>query len=91
MILTIALVVGLAYLLYKIGYKIYLTRTTCADDEDLRDYWNGFLEAENPKGYKQLREHLGYCEACRDRLNEIIAEGETRYKEKGPIMTRRRF
>ncbi|MEL6391372.1 MAG: hypothetical protein AAFY36_06305 [Bacteroidota bacterium] len=90
-LLTIALFLGMAYLLFKIGRTIYLTRTTHADDEDLEDYWNGHLEAENPAGYKQLREHLGTCETCRDRLSEIIAEGKTRYREEGPIMTRRKF
>lgn len=68
----IALIVGLAlaYLLYRIGKNIWATYRH-ADEAELRDYWNGRLERNDPPAYRRLRDHLVGCETCRDLLDEV--------------------
>ena len=68
----IALIValGLAYLVYRIARNI-LDTYRHAEEEELRDYWSGRLEKQDPAAYRRLRDHLVGCAACREQLDEV--------------------
>ena len=67
--LLFVLIVGIA-LIYYIGREV-LGSFRHPDDEDLVDYWNGSLQAEDRAAFRQVSEHLASCADCRDRLDEI--------------------
>ncbi|MEM7571620.1 MAG: hypothetical protein AAF433_01915 [Bacteroidota bacterium] len=83
------MIVMIAYFLYRIGKGIWESYYLHAEDEDLKAFWNGTLEAEDKKAHQRLRDHLGSCDSCNERLQEIIESGETRYSENRKVMSRR--
>ena len=83
------MIVLIAYFIYRIGKGIWGSYFLHAEDEDLRAFWNGALESEDKKAYRKLRDHLGSCEACNERLQELIESGDTGYSENRKVMNRR--
>ncbi len=64
-------VVGVvAAIIYYIGKEVVGSFRHLTDDQ-LIDYWSGRMEAQNRKAYRRCSEHLGSCDDCRDRLDEI--------------------
>lgn len=59
-----------AALIYFIGKEV-VGAFRHPSDEELVDYWNGSLQQRSRRGYRQVSEHLGACEECRDRLDKI--------------------
>lgn len=68
----IVLVVALA-IIYYIGKEV-IGAFRHLSDEELQDYWAGRTKKADPKAYRRCSEHLGSCDRCRDRLDEIRNE-----------------
>lgn len=68
----IVLIATLA-IIYYIGKEV-LGAFRHLTDEELLDYWAGRTKAEDRKAQRRFSEHLGSCEQCRDRLDEIRKE-----------------
>jgi len=67
---VLSVVIFAAGIIYFIGKEVvgafrHLT------DEELIDYWNDSLKQSDRKAYRRASEHLGTCQACRDRLDEV--------------------
>lgn len=59
-----------AAIIYRIGREVWGSYRH-PEDEELLDYWQGFTKTEDRAAYRQISEHLGSCEQCRDRLDEL--------------------
>lgn len=68
----IVLVVALA-IIYYIGKEV-VGAFRHLSDEDLQDFWAGRTKKDDSKAYRRFSEHLGSCDRCRDRLDEIRDE-----------------
>lgn len=68
----IVLIAALA-IIYYIGKEV-LGAFRCLTDEELLDYWTGRTKANDRKAHRRFSEHLGSCEKCRERLDEIRKE-----------------
>lgn len=72
--ITIGLLVGVAY----VGYKIYdQIRGTYQhiDHETMELFWLNRLKRDDPKEHERVVAHLGICEKCRDLLDQVSREG----------------
>jgi len=61
----------------------------CVEEDVLIDFWNGRLQSKDEKEYRRVVSHLGNCQACRDRLDEITQNNKTRYKVDDHLISRR--
>lgn len=62
-----------AVILYFIGKQVLGAFCHPSEDE-MVDFWNGYLKAENRKRHRQISEHLATCEDCRDCFDRIRKE-----------------
>lgn len=76
--LLILLSCGLLLIVIKIAQQI-IASWRHVDEEVLVDFWNGRLQKNDEKEYRRVVAHLGNCQACRDRLDEITQQNKTRY------------
>ncbi|SEQ71882.1 anti-sigma factor [Neolewinella agarilytica] len=67
-ILLVAVVA--AAIIYYIGREV-LSSFAHVSDEDLLAFWRGKLPKQDRKAFRRISDHLGRCEACRDRLDAI--------------------
>lgn len=72
----LVLIVALA-IVYYIGKEV-VGAFRHLSDEDLADYWADRVKKNNIKAFRRMSEHLGSCDKCRDRLDQI------RQTEAGP-------
>lgn len=86
-ILTL-LAAGLFLIVIKIGQQI-VASWRHADEETLVDFWNGRLQKNDDKEYRRTVAHLGNCQKCRDRLDEITQQNKTRYGIDDHLISRR--
>lgn len=57
-------------IIYYIGKEV-LGAFRHPSDAELVEYWSGRMEANSRKAFRRTSEHLGSCNDCRDRLDEI--------------------
>lgn len=86
-VLAIAATV-LIYLIYKIGQQI-MAAYRHVEEEDLLDFWNGRLQKSDAEAYRRTVAHLGSCERCKQRLDEITQKNKTRYGIDGKMISKR--
>lgn len=65
----IVLVVAIA-IIYYIGREVVGSFRHMTDGQ-LADYWAGRTKQQDPKAHRRYSEHLGSCDKCRDRLDEV--------------------
>jgi hypothetical protein len=65
----LVLIVVLA-IVYYIGKEV-VGAFRHLSDEDLSDFWAGRTQKADIKAFRRMSEHLGSCDKCRDRLDEI--------------------
>lgn len=70
------LVVALA-IIYYIGKEV-IGAFRHLSDEELIDFWAGRIKKQDAKAFRRMSEHLGSCDQCRERLDEV------RDREAGP-------
>lgn len=80
------LVIALA-IIYYIGKEIFGTFQHLTDEE-LLDFWAGRTKIEDPAEQRRCSQHLGSCERCRERLDEI-RKHNTGPGAEGPLIERR--
>ena len=59
-----------AVIIYFIGKEV-LGAFRHPSDEELISYWNGTMQKGNRKAFRRTSEHLGSCDDCRGRLDQI--------------------
>lgn len=59
-----------AAIIYFIGKEVIGAFRHPSEDE-LADYWSGDMQASDKKAFRRTSEHLGSCDDCRDRLDEV--------------------
>ncbi|WP_238751340.1 hypothetical protein [Neolewinella maritima] len=59
-----------AAIIYRIGREV-VGSFRHPDDDELLDYWRDVTKTEDRSAYRQISEHLGACDKCRDRLDEL--------------------
>jgi hypothetical protein len=64
-----ALAALLFLIVLRIGKEIFLSYQ-CPDEQSLKDFWNGRLRKGDSE-YRRVVTHLGVCEKCRDKLDQI--------------------
>jgi hypothetical protein len=79
---------GLFLIVIKIGQQI-IASWRHVEEETLTDFWNGRLQKKDDKEYRRVVNHLGSCQACRDRLDEITQQNKTRYGIDDQLISRR--
>ncbi len=67
---VLLLLVVAAGIIYYIGKEV-LSSFAHVSDEDLLTFWRGKLVKQDRKAFRRISDHLGRCEACRDRLDAI--------------------
>ncbi len=66
---TILMLVCL-FTVFRVVYEIILERK-CIDDETFEKFKSGKLKERDYKNYRRVISHLGICEKCQEKLNEI--------------------
>ncbi len=84
-IVTLSLVLGVAYLGYRIYRQIGSTYRH-VDYETMELFWLNRLKRDHPQEHERVVAHLGVCEKCRELLDEVSREGRPEQK-----LIRRRF
>ncbi len=69
--MTLLLILALlcAFVVFRVLTQYYQTRQ-CPEPETLRDFFYGRLK-RYPDLHRRIISHLGYCERCRRRLEDI--------------------
>ena len=83
---VLLLVVVSLFIIYRIGREVFASRRHLTEEE-LLDYHQGRLAAEDRAAFRRVSAHLADCEACRDRFDEIVI----RTKGQGGHYIDRRF
>lgn len=78
----------LAMIIFRIGRQL-LASTRCIEEETLIDFWNGRLRKESEEEYRRVVNHLGTCQKCRDRLDDITQNNKARHNVDDAMISRR--
>lgn len=65
----LVLIVALS-IVYYIGKEV-VAAFRHLSDEELADFWAGRTKKADVNTFRRMSEHLGSCDNCRDRLDEI--------------------
>jgi hypothetical protein len=75
-------------IIYYIGREV-IGALRHPSDEALEDFWAGRLEKGDRKAFRRVTEHLGSCESCRDRLDEIRKSRKPGPGSEAPLIERK--
>ncbi len=78
----------LLFVIYWIGRQILATYRH-VEEAVLLDFWNGRLQKNDENTYRRVVTHLGSCDKCRQRLEEITQQNKTRYGIDDQLISRR--
>lgn len=78
----------LAMIVFRIGRQM-LAAMRHVDEDVLIDFWNGRLRKKSEESYRQVVNHLGNCQACRDRLDDITQNNKARHNVDDAMISRR--
>lgn len=78
----------LAVIVFRIGRQL-LASMRHVDPDTLIEFWNGRLRKRSEEEYRRVVNHLGTCQDCRDRLDDITQNNKARHNVDDGIITRR--
>lgn len=76
------------FVVYLIAKQLMASRRHPAE-EILIEFWNGRLRNRSEDEYRRVVNHLGTCEACQAKLDDITQNNKTRHQIDEGIITRR--
>lgn len=85
---SIAAACILATIVFRIARQI-LANMRHVDQETLVEFWNGRLRKNSESSYRRVVNHLGTCQECRDRLDDITQNNKARHNVDEAMITRR--
>lgn len=78
----------LAAIVFRIGRQLLATLRH-VDQETLIEFWNGRLRRQSEESYRRVVNHLGTCQECRDRLDDITQNNKARHNVDDGMISRR--
>ena len=85
---SIAAACVLATIIFRMGRQL-IAGTRCIEEETLIEFWNGRLRKKSEENYRRVVNHLGSCEQCRDRLDDITQNNKARHNVDDSMISRR--
>ncbi|MEL6356598.1 MAG: hypothetical protein AAFQ37_06640 [Bacteroidota bacterium] len=79
---------GMLLTVIRIGIQI-VKSWRHVDEKTLIDFWNGRLQKNDEREYRRVVTHLGNCQRCRDRLDDITQNNKTRHNIDDHLISRR--
>ncbi|PHI21133.1 hypothetical protein CEQ90_03680 [Lewinellaceae bacterium SD302] len=79
---------AIIFVIYLISKQLLATRRHI-EEENLEDFWNGRLRNRSEDEYRRVVNHLGVCDECQARLDDITQNNKARHNVDEGIITRR--